>query len=108
MSSVSRNEHGFFSGITEDYSIFMWFKGEDENPYLNDEERPLAAGFWEYEREFYLNYLDRADTTQSIATAYKQWRAELLNEHLPGNTSNPYGDRTNWEKTFEKGRRIKR
>ena len=108
MSSVSRNENGFFSGITEDYSIFMWFKGEDENPYVNDEERPLAAGFWEYEREFYLNYLDRADTTQSIATAYEQWRAELLNEHLPGNTSNPYGDRTNWEKTFEKGRRIKR
>lgn len=106
MRSVSWNEQGFFSGITEDYSVFRWFKGENENPYLNDEERPLAARFWEYEREFYLNYLDKVDATQNIASAYEQWKTELLNEHLPGNSPNPYGGRTNWTKTFETGRRI--
>ncbi len=99
------NEHGFFSGITEDYSNFRWFKGESENPYLNDRERPLAARFWEYERDFFMNYLDKADTRQSLADAYEQWKAELLSEHLPGNPPNPYGDKTDWVMVFETGLR---
>lgn len=97
------NEQGFLSGITEDYSNFRWFKGEDNNPYLNDSERPLAARFWEYEREFFMNYLDKADISMSLANAYEQWKAELLNEHLPGNSPNPYGDKTDWNKVFETG-----
>lgn len=27
------NKAGFFSGITEDYSNYHWYKGEKENPY---------------------------------------------------------------------------
>ena len=57
------NNQEFFSGITEDYSNFRWYKGENENPYLNDREHPLAARFWEYEKEFFMNYLDKADTS---------------------------------------------
>lgn len=97
------SEQGFFSGITEDYSNFRWFKGESENPYLNDKEHPLAACFWDYEREFYLNYLDKAETSMSIADAYERWKAELIKEHLPGKSPNPYGDKTDWIKTFETG-----
>lgn len=99
------NEHGFFSGITEDYSNFRWFKGESENPYLNDRERPLAARFWEYERDFFMNYLDKADVRKSIADAYERWKAELLSEHLPSISPNPYGDNTDWIKVFETGLR---
>ena len=99
------NEHDFFSGISEDYSNFRWFKGENENPYINDRERPMAARFWEYEREFFINYLDKADTRQSLADAYEQWKAELLCEHLPGNSPNPYGDKTDWVMVFETGLR---
>lgn len=97
------NEHGFFSGITEDYSNFRWFKGEDNNPYLNDRERPLAARFWEYEREFFMNYLEKADTSVRLEDAYERWKEELLYEHLPGNSPNPYGDKTDWVKVFETG-----
>ena len=56
------NEQGFFSGITEDYSNYTWFKGESKNPYTDDQKRPLAASFWEYEREFHMNYLDHSET----------------------------------------------
>ena len=97
------NEQDYFSGITEDYSNFRWFKGENENPYQNDREHPLAARFWEYEREFFMNYLDNANTSVSLEVAYDQWKKELLNEHLPGNSPNPYGDKTEWLRTFETG-----
>lgn len=97
---------GVFSGITEDYSNYTWYKGEKENPYQGDQERPLAAQFWEYEREFHLNYLDSTDTSQSLADAYKLWKAELIHQHLPGKSPNPYGDQTDWEKTFETGRKY--
>ena len=99
------NEHDFFSGISEDYSNFRWFKGENENPYINDRERPLAARFWEYEREFFMKYLDKADTRRSLADAYEQWKLGLLSEHLPGNSPNPYGDKTDWVKVFETGKK---
>lgn len=99
------NKHGFFSGITEDYSNYRWFKGESENPYTGDQKRPLAAQFWEYEREFHLKYLDRSDTSVSLADAYNQWKAELIQEHLPGKSPNQFGDQTDWEKVFEKGSR---
>ena len=99
------NKHGFFSGITEDYSNYRWFKGESKNPYQGDQERPMAAQLWEYERDFHMDYLDRADTSVSLADAYKQWKAELIQEHLPGESPNPFGDQTDWEKVFEKGSR---
>ena len=75
------NKAGFFSGITEDYSNYHWYKGEKENPYKSDTFHPLAASFWEYEKE------------------------QLLSEHLPGKSPNPEGDTTNWEKSFETGKR---
>lgn len=99
------NKHGFFSGITEDYSNYRWFKGESKNPYQGDQERPLAAQLWEYERDFHMDYLDRADTSVSLADAYKQWKTELIQEHLPGKSPNPYGDQTDWAKSFESGKR---
>ena len=52
-----------------------------------------------------MNYLDKADTSVSLVVAYEQWKSELLNEHLPGNSSNPYGDKTNWFEVFETGKR---
>lgn len=89
------NEHVFFSGITEDYSNYRWYKGESENPYQNDQKRPLAASFWEYERGFHLAYLDKAGSSQDLAEAYKIWKLSLITEHLPGNID--------WEKVFETG-----
>ena len=38
------NKAGFFSGITEDYSNYHWYKGEKENPYKSDTFHPLAEG----------------------------------------------------------------
>ena len=37
--------------------------------------------------------------------AYKEWKEQLLSEHLPGKSPNPEGDTTNWEKSFETGKR---
>jgi len=98
------DDSGFFSGITEDYSNYRWYKGEEANPYQGDTEKPLAAAFWEYEKEFYMKYLDKADASISLAEAYKQWKAEFVQEYLPGK-SNPYGDDTNWLQVFENGKR---
>jgi hypothetical protein len=51
-----------------------------------------------------MKYLDKADTSISLAEAYKQWKAEFVQEYLPGK-SNPYGDDTNWQQVFENGKR---
>ena len=99
------NKEGFFSGITEDYSNYTWYKGEKENPYTKDTFHPLAASFWEYEKEFHYSYLDKADTSKSLADAYKEWKHTLITDHLPGKSPNPYGDTTNWEKVFATGTR---
>ena len=61
------NKAGFFSGITEDYSNYHWYKGEKENPYKSDTFHPLAASFWEYEKEFHYSYLDACDTKKRKA-----------------------------------------
>ena len=34
------NKEGFFSGFTEDYSNYRWYKGEDQNPYIATPQRP--------------------------------------------------------------------
>lgn len=99
------NKEGFFSGITEDYSNYRWYKGESKNPYTNDTEHPLAAPLWEYEREFHFSYLDKADTSKSLEDAYNEWKQELITNHLPGKSPNPYGDTTNWEDVFNTGKR---
>lgn len=99
------NKHGFFSGITEDYSHYHWYKGEKENPYTKDTMHPLAAQFWEYEKEFHFSFLDRADTSLDLGDEYKRWKQELISEHLPGKSPNPYGDTTDWNKVFETGKR---
>lgn len=44
-TSEDWNKAGFFSGITEDYSNYHWYKGEKENPYTKDTFHPLAASF---------------------------------------------------------------
>lgn len=92
-----------FSGIPEDYSNYHWYKGEKENPYTKDTFHPLAASFWEYERDFHFGYLDKADTNKSLAEAYNKWKEEFINDYLPGKSPNPYGDNTDWEKVFETG-----
>lgn len=98
------NKEGFFSGITEDYSNYRWYKGEDRNPYLGDPTRYLAASLWEYEKNFHENYLDRADTSTPLAEAYKQWKREFIQEHLPGTSPNPHGNNIDWEKAFDTGK----
>lgn len=105
MADNNWNKEGFFSGITEDYSNYRWYKGEKENPYTNDTDHPLAASFWEYEREFHFSYLDKADTSKNLADAYKKWKQEFISDHLPGKSPNPYGDTTNWEDAFNTGKR---
>lgn len=105
MANEDWNKAGFFSGITEDYSNYHWYKGEKENPYTKDTFHPLAASFWEYERNFHFGYLDKADTQKSLTESYNEWKKELINDYLPGKSPNPYGDTTNWEKSFETGKR---
>lgn len=97
------NKEGFFSGITEDYSNYLWYKGEKENPYKKDTFHPLAAAFWEYEKEFHFSYLEGRN--KNLTEAYKEWKKQLLEDYLPGKSPNPNGDRTNWVKSFETGKR---
>lgn len=99
------NKEGFFSGITEDYSNYLWYKGEKENPYKKDTFHPLAAAFWEYEKDFHFAYLDACDNTKSLEESYKEWKKQLLEEYLPGKSPNPEGGRINWAKAFETGKR---
>jgi hypothetical protein len=47
------------------------------------------------------------DTSISLAEAYKQWKAEFIQEYLPGK-SNPYGDDTNWLQVFENGSNLQK
>ena len=90
---------------SEDLSCFTWYKGEKENPYTNDKERPLAAALWMYERDFHLSYLDNADSSTSLEDAYKEWKENFINDYLPGKSPNPCGDRTNWAIVFQTGKR---
>lgn len=88
----------------EDYSICFWYKGEKENPYTNDQFHPLAASFWEYERDFYSSYRNAA-TGESLVNDYKRWKEDFITNYLPGKSPNPYGDTTDWGKVFETGKR---
>ena len=99
------NKEGFFSGITEDYSHYHWYKGEKENPYTKEKFHPLAARFWEYERDFHFSYLDKADTSVSLEDAYNEWKEGLIKDYLPGKSPNPYGDTTDWKEAFETGKK---
>jgi hypothetical protein len=99
------NESGYFSGITEDYSNYTWYKGENLNPYKDDDKRPLAARFWEYEKEFHMAFLDRCDTKADLKKEYAIWKKELLEDHLPGESPNPYGDNTDWFRAFKNGKK---
>ncbi|MFA6662402.1 MAG: hypothetical protein WCS56_05160 [Bacilli bacterium] len=103
MAKNDWNKEGFFSGITDDYSNYHWYKGEKENPYNKDTKRPYAARFWEYEKEFHMNFLDACDTKANLKQEYKAWKKRLLEDHLPGESPNPYGDTTDWNKVFETG-----
>jgi hypothetical protein len=49
--------------------------------------------------------LDACDTKKPLDEAYKEWKEQLLSEHLPGKSPNPEGDTTNWKKSFETGKR---
>lgn len=91
-----------FSGITEDYSNYRWYKGENENPYAGDADKPLAASLWEYEQGFHFAYLDSKET-KPLSEVYQSWKATFIGEHLPGKSPNPYGDKTDWANVFETG-----
>lgn len=86
------------------YSLYTWYKGEDHNPYTDDRERPLAAGFWEYEMAFHLAFTSSQDNSKPLALAYKEWKDSTLNEHLSGKSANPYTDITDWHQSFETGK----
>lgn len=89
----------------EDLDSFTWYKGEKENPYTEDPERPLAAALWMYERDFYLSYLDNADSNTNLEDAYIEWKEGFINDYLPGKSPNPHGDNTNWSVVFQTGKR---
>lgn len=100
------NKEGFFSGITEDYSNYRWYKGEDINPYLYDKDKPLAAKFWQYERDFHFDFLDTGVTNkETLSGAYKSWKEGFIRDYLPGKSPNPYGNTTDWAKVFEEGKK---
>ena len=100
------NKEGFFSGITEDYSNYRWYKGEAENPYTEDKEKPFAARLWEYERDFHFDFLDTGVTNkETLSGAYKNWKEGFIRDYLPGKSPNPYGDTTDWAKVFEEGKK---
>ncbi len=90
---------------SEDLSYYTWYKGEKENPYTSDIERPLAATLWMYERDFHISYLEKNDHSTSLADAYKVWKEGFINDYLPGKSPNPYGDSTNWNVVFQTGKR---
>lgn len=69
--SKSWNKDEYFSEITEDYSNYKWYKGEWENPYTADTDRPLAASLWEYEKTFHFSYLD-SPSEHSLRVAYEK------------------------------------
>ena len=98
------NKEGYFSGVTEDYSNYRWYKGEDHNPFLEDKGKPLAGSLWEYERDFHYSYLD-SKTDQPLKEAYLEWKNSFINDYLPGKAPNPYGDNTDWVKVFETGKK---
>ncbi len=99
------NKEGFFSGITEDYSNYRWYKGENKNPYQEDQERPLARRFWEYERDFHFGYLDSRPNV-TLKEAYLDWKKGFIEDYLPGKSANPYGDNTDWNLSFDTGVRC--
>ena len=103
MSEDQWNKAGYFSGITDDYSNYTWYKGENKNQYTDDDTRPLAARLWEYEKEFHMAFLDRCDTKADLKKEYAIWKKALLEDHLPGESPNPLGDHTDWNKVFETG-----
>lgn len=98
------NKEGYLSGITEDYSNYRWYKGENVNPYISDTDRPLAASLWGYECDFHFGYLE-AMSGQPLKEAYQEWKKGFIEDYLPGKSPNPYGDTTDWEKVFETGTR---
>lgn len=89
--------------MTDDFSNYRWYKGESENPYLNDKERPLAAAFWNYEKNFHFAYLESRYTEKILKEAYNQWKTSFIKDYLSGKSPNPYGDKTDWEKVFKTG-----
>lgn len=99
---MKRTDQTYLSGITEDYSNYRWYKGEDINPYLYDKDKPLAAKFWQYERDFHFDYL-ALNTKQPLKEVYKSWKEGFIRDYLPGKSPNPYGDLTDWSQSFETG-----
>lgn len=95
------NKEGYFSGITEDYSNYRWYKGENENPYTGDADKPLAASLWEYEQGFHFAYLDSKET-KTLSEAYQAWKTSFIEEHLPGKSFG--GELIDWAKVFETGK----
>lgn len=77
--------NSYFSGIPEDYSNYHWYKGENENPYKNDTSHPLAASFWEYERDFHFGYLDKADTKKASQKPTMSGKRNLSTSIYPVN-----------------------
>lgn len=84
---------------------YTWYKGENQNLYIGNEDMPLAASLWDYERDFHFSFLDRCDTSTLLAEAYKQWKEGFIQDYLPGKAPNPYGDITDWEVIFNNGYR---
>ena len=97
----------FFSKMV-DYSLYKYYKGEVVNPFEIDSLIPLVYHFWEYEREFHLNYIQSSSKVQPIEKAYKQFRDQLLYEHLnfvsPDGKIFPY-NKEYMDKVFETGKR---
>lgn len=92
----------YFSGVCDDYSNYRWFKGEATNPYKDNSNLTMAASLWEYEKAFHSDYLN-SKTDQSLKEAYQEWKESFIKDYLPGKSSNPYGDLTDWENVFNTG-----
>jgi len=42
---MKRADQTYLSGMTEDYSNYRWYKGEAENPFTGDKQKPLLPGY---------------------------------------------------------------
>lgn len=88
-----------------DYSFYTWYKGEGTNPYTFDSFHPLAAPFWEQERQFHLAYLQEYGSNKGEKEAYEQWKAEFLNQGLNNSHEDTHlTSNTNWTQAFETGK----
>ena len=87
------------------FKITIGTKEKKENPYKMILFTLWQLLFGSMRRSFIIPTWMLATQKKPLDEAYKEWKEQLLSEHLPSKSPNPEGDTTNWEKSFETGKR---